>query len=178
MLKQQFREQAKAYIPSYTKEEIRQKFFQQGRDLVVDYHIYGVFSAIRTEPDLSLLIETANRTDKIVLYPRIENENMVFAHVNKNNPLMSGAFSILEPQTPAFKEKIDLIFVPGLMFGLNGSRLGRGKGYYDRFLANIDTVKIGVCFEHNLRDELPEEPHDIRMDGVLTEKRLIWCCKK
>ena len=178
MLKQELRNQAKLYVPIYTKEEIKQKFLEGGQKLIVSHNICGVFSAIGTEPDLSLLAEKASSTGKTLLYPRIEEDKMVFAPVDTKNPLVLGYFSILESQTPAFKGKIDLIFVPGLMFGINGSRLGRGKGYYDRFLANMDAVKIGVCFEHNLRDELPEEPHDIRMDGILTEKQFIWCCKK
>ncbi|MGL5721032.1 MAG: 5-formyltetrahydrofolate cyclo-ligase [Brevinema sp.] len=178
MFKDELRRLAKAYTPPYTKDEIKHRFAEHGQGLILDSHTFGVFSAIGTEPDLSLLAKRAMELGKTVLYPRVEGEKLVFAPVDKKNMLALGSFSILEPKTPAFNGKIDLIFVPGLMFGLNGSRLGRGAGYYDRYLVNIKGIKVGVCFEHNLRESLPEEPHDMRVDGILTEKRIIWCHKK
>ncbi|MGL5254993.1 MAG: 5-formyltetrahydrofolate cyclo-ligase [Brevinema sp.] len=175
MLKQQLRDEAKAYVPSYNSDEIREKFARNGAELLKKYGVCAFFSSIGHEPDLSLLVEKAVFLDKTILYPRVEGDRMVFSPVNKENPLVLGAFSILEPQTPPFLGEIDLIFIPGLMFGANGSRLGRGKGYYDRFLSHCNALKIGVCFEYNVREAVPEEAHDIRMDGILTENQLIWC---
>lgn len=67
--------------------------------------------------------------------------------------------------------ELDLILVPGLAFTRDGRRLGRGKGYYDRLLANClpRTRRIGVCFETQIVAMLPEEPHDQRVDRVVTE---------
>ncbi|MCF0205812.1 MAG: 5-formyltetrahydrofolate cyclo-ligase, partial [Bacteroidales bacterium] len=63
----------------------------------------------------------------------------------------------------------DLIIVPGVAFDRNGNRLGRGRGYYDRFLCKYPKVeKIGICFDFQLLEEIPTEPTDIRMDKVVS----------
>jgi 5-formyltetrahydrofolate cyclo-ligase len=64
---------------------------------------------------------------------------------------------------------LDLILVPGLAFTSEGCRLGRGSGYYDRFLSKIPgtTFKVGVCFDFQFLAELPHEPHDVKMDVVV-----------
>lgn len=84
-----------------------------------------------------------------------------------------GSFGIMEPQADAFTdyEQIDLILVPGMAFDRHGHRLGRGKGYYDRFLSQAkDCYKIGVCFPFQLVDEVPTDEHDVRMDEIITQK--------
>jgi 5-formyltetrahydrofolate cyclo-ligase len=65
--------------------------------------------------------------------------------------------------------QLDLIVVPGLAFTAEGNRLGRGAGFYDRFLAGIpaNTVKVGVCFEFQRVSEVPQESHDVKMDAVV-----------
>lgn len=69
-----------------------------------------------------------------------------------------------------------LFLVPGVAFYTDGVRLGRGKGYYDRYLENHNGLKIGLCFEFQILEELPQEDHDVLMDYLVTEKRVI-CCK-
>jgi 5-formyltetrahydrofolate cyclo-ligase len=82
------------------------------------------------------------------------------------------AFGILEPSRGDLAEslEIDLVIVPGLAFDTAGKRLGRGKGYYDKLLKNESMLKIGVCFDFQLVDEVPTEPFDIAMDMVITPK--------
>ena len=84
----------------------------------------------------------------------------------------TSAFHIDAPQGPAFLDfsSIDLIVVPGVAFTLDGSRLGRGGGYYDRFLSRPEiqhAATIGICFPCQLLDRLPVEPHDVRMDHII-----------
>lgn len=93
--------------------------------------------------------------------------------------LSCGAFGILEPlpelrNLPEFQfdpARLDLIFLPGRAFDRRGNRLGRGKGFYDRFLAAVrpDCRLIGLAFDEQIVDTLPTEPHDRRMNGVITE---------
>ncbi|MFA6108936.1 MAG: 5-formyltetrahydrofolate cyclo-ligase [Candidatus Latescibacterota bacterium] len=64
---------------------------------------------------------------------------------------------------------IDLVLVPGLAFDPRGRRLGFGGGYYDRFLGKLRAVKVGITYRCLLLPEVPEEPHDVRMDLVVTE---------
>ena len=67
---------------------------------------------------------------------------------------------------------IGLVLVPGLAFDAQGRRLGYGGGYYDRFLRQTAAPRVGLTFDCLLLDEVPEEPHDVRVDVVLTELRL------
>lgn len=62
------------------------------------------------------------------------------------------------------------LFVPGVGFGLDGRRLGRGRGYYDRYLENSKALKIGVGWSGQMNEELPVESHDCHMDFIITEK--------
>ena len=83
-----------------------------------------------------------------------------------------GAFGIAEPQAdaPADPAEIDFILVPGTAFTSGGARMGRGRGYYDKYMsqAGFRAYKAGVCYPHQLVDELPVEPHDILVDTVCT----------
>ena len=69
----------------------------------------------------------------------------------------------------------DLVFVPGIAFDLVGRRLGRGKGFYDRLLAGVRGHKCGVAFDTQLVAEMPEEPHDMRVDSIITPSRWRLC---
>ncbi len=82
-------------------------------------------------------------------------------------PLPGGAWS--EP--PILVEDLDAVLVPGLAFDLNGRRLGRGGGHYDRFLVRLrpDCLRVGVCFEGQIVDTVPADPWDQPVDAVVTE---------
>lgn len=67
----------------------------------------------------------------------------------------------------------EVLLIPGLGFDKTGARLGRGKGYYDRYLKNYNGVKIGICFEEMLLDKIPTDSHDVKMDYVVSEKGII-----
>lgn len=91
--------------------------------------------------------------------------------------LQAGQFGIPEPKPncPIFDlMRLDLALVPGIGFTLNGGRLGRGKGYYDRLLAEVPAVKCGVAFDCQIVSEFPLEPHDIRLNCILTPTRWHW----
>ncbi|HUQ90857.1 MAG TPA: 5-formyltetrahydrofolate cyclo-ligase [Bryobacteraceae bacterium] len=88
--------------------------------------------------------------------------------------LQPGQFGILEPSpaSPTYNLKqLDLALVPGIGFTLNGGRLGRGKGYYDRLLEQVPGFKCGVAFDCQLVDVLPLESHDVRLNCILTPTR-------
>ena len=67
--------------------------------------------------------------------------------------------------------RLDLALVPGIGFTLDGGRLGRGKGYYDRLLAEVPVMKCGVAFECQIADEFPLESHDVQLNCILTPTR-------
>lgn len=91
--------------------------------------------------------------------------------------LQAGQFGIPEPKAhcPIFDlMRLDLVLVPGIGFTLNGGRLGRGKGYYDRLLAGVPATKCGVAFDCQIAGEFPLEPHDIHLNCILTPTRWHW----
>jgi 5-formyltetrahydrofolate cyclo-ligase len=67
----------------------------------------------------------------------------------------------------------DAVLVPGLGFDVNGGRLGRGGGFYDRLLAAGTACRVGVAFECQVVEALPLEPHDRRMEFIITEQRVL-----
>jgi 5-formyltetrahydrofolate cyclo-ligase len=88
--------------------------------------------------------------------------------------LQRGAFNIMEPTGALFTDydAIEVAIVPGMAFDAEGHRLGRGKGYYDRFLAKIPhAYKIGLCFSWQLIDEVPHDTNDIMMDEVISRRK-------
>ena len=109
---------------------------------------------------------------KILLPEVIDGENMVIREYTGKHDLKEGAFHIMEPIGSLFPEEryqeINLAIIPGMAFDQQGNRLGRGKGYYDRFLQKIPQVyKIGICFPFQLVDEIPTEETDIKMDAMI-----------
>ena len=86
-----------------------------------------------------------------------------------------GSFHIEEPTGNEVTDpmEIELVVVPAVAYDKKGARLGRGKGFYDRFLKSTKATKVGVCYDFQLYDELPTEPHDIGMDIIVTQKTTI-----
>ncbi len=93
--------------------------------------------------------------------------------------LCKGAYGIMEPVHGRAREveaeELDLVIVPGVAFDLKRHRLGYGAGYYDRFLRRTkpSCAKIGIAFDCQIEDKIPAEAHDIAMDAVITESRII-----
>ena len=102
----------------------------------------------------------------------------MFREVNEPGHRSIGSFGILEPGLQNRQVSLieaDLIVVPGVAFDLQGHRIGFGKGYYDRCLSQL-TKKVpiaGLCHDFQLLDEIPAEGHDVRMQYVVTDKRMV-----
>ena len=129
------------------------------------------------EPDVDPLLEEALRAGKTVTLPRYSAREDTYIPCQVENPasqLQPGPYGIREP-LPACAaldlNKLDFLLVPGVGFTPNGRRLGRGKGYYDRLLAQARGVKCGVAFDWQLTMEVPLEPHDVCLDCILTPTR-------
>lgn len=147
-------------------------WFRQARTVMA-------YAAISPEPELMPVLEVCLAAGKILLLPRCqENGVMTARRVHALAELASGAYGILEPCGDAAffpPENIELILVPGLAFARNGARLGRGKGYYDRFLGKTLARTIGVCYDSRCMDEIPVEDCDRYVDAVITDQKMILC---
>ena len=130
----------------------------------------AVFAALPDEPATDEVLARWASTRRVVL-PRVEGDAMRF-YACRPDALVFGAFGILEPQgaRPCPAGEIDLVVCPGVAVPADGRRLGRGRGYYDRYLGDpaFRGFRVGVCYAHQLVDDLPVEPHDVRMDRVIT----------
>ena len=130
----------------------------------------AVFAALPDEPATDEVLARWASTRRVVL-PRVEGDAMRF-YACRPDALVFGAFGILEPQgeRPCPAGEIDLVVCPGVAFTADGRRLGRGRGYYDRYLGDpaFRGFRVGVCYAHQLVDDLPVEPHDVRMERVIT----------
>jgi 5-formyltetrahydrofolate cyclo-ligase len=130
--------------------------------------VVSLFAPARNEPNIDLLWQS-RASSQNWLYPRSEASNLVFCHVESLAELVPGRFGIREPKGPTFPDPPTIALVPGLAFDFQGRRLGRGGGYYDRFLAILPptTRKIGVCFSFQILTDIPIEPHDQRVDTLV-----------
>lgn len=101
--------------------------------------------------------------------PRVNGVNLDILPYEETR-LELGSFHIEEPTgcDTVDPSEIELIIVPAVAYDRKGNRLGRGKGFYDRLLAEARATKIGVGYEFQLIDELPAEPHDVPMDVIIT----------
>lgn len=106
---------------------------------------------------------------KTIILPTVVGDDIIPVEYAKETTFAVGDFNILEPQNEPYTGEFDLMVVPGVAFDRKGNRLGRGKGYYDRFLSqHLEVKRIGLCFDFQLVDEVPAEPFDIRMDEVIS----------
>lgn len=134
-----------------------------------DVNVVAMFSPLSDEPQIWPLVDELSKTKTVVL-PRVEGDVMNFYHYEPGM-LSKGSFGIMEPVLCEAIEpsEIDLMVVPGVAFTADGYRMGRGKGYYDKYMSSdgFRAMKVGVCYSCQLVDGLPVEEHDVRMDKVI-----------
>jgi len=125
------------------------------------------------EVDTENMIGYAIRLGKEVLVP-VTDHKITFVRFHSFTDLRPGKYGIMEPSK---REEIgiepDAVVVPGVAFGLCMHRLGYGKGYYDRYLADSSAYRIGLCYDFQVVERLPTHENDERMDEIVTEKRVI-----
>ena len=118
--------------------------------------------------------------DVVVPVTDKENRRLILSKLGSWDDLTRGAYNILEPKKEKIEEvsifEIDLIIVPGVGFDEQGCRIGHGVGYYDTLLRDsTNALHIGLAFENQIVEEVPIESHDMPMDRIVTEDRIIDC---
>lgn len=141
-------------------------------DRLSDCRIVMLYCALPDEVPTLSLIDGLVAQGKTVVLPRVVSDtDMELRHYTGPHDLQTGAFGILEPTGRLFTDyaTIDVAIIPGMAFDAAGHRLGRGKGYYDRFLSRIPhAYKIGLCFSWQMVDCVPSDQHDVVMDTVVS----------
>ncbi|MCQ2606554.1 MAG: 5-formyltetrahydrofolate cyclo-ligase [Bacteroidales bacterium] len=107
---------------------------------------------------------------KTILLPKVVGEKLELYQFTDIDSMVIGEFGISEPTGKVFTDykKIDLCIIPGLAFDKEGGRMGRGKGFYDRFLPQTNCHKMGICFPWQIVSKIDCAPWDIRMDEVVS----------
>lgn len=133
-----------------------------------------LYYPIKTEVNTISLINIALKDNKSVALPRITNDKMEFIIIDKNweSHLSLSKYKILEPISDNILTEYDnncLMIVPNLALGKDLTRIGHGKGYYDKFLSDKKNIfKIGICRSYLLYESVPTNEDDIKMDLVIT----------
>ncbi len=141
----------------------------------------ALYSPIGNEVDTRRICDHALGQGKMVFYPKSRGEESHLVRVESCEDLQLGPQGIREPVGTSRLTVKDhdglVLFIPGLAFDLQGNRLGRGRGWYDRVLVGLGTAvrRIALSFEFQILEGLPVEEWDQRVHQIITEKRNIDC---
>lgn len=178
MNKQELRLNIKALLSALDKNYISESSLKIQNSVISSAEFKNsksvfVYVSMKSEPKTRLIIKTALELGKNVYVPRCgEDFQMDCVKINSLDELYSGTMGIAEPiynSELADKTQIEIAIIPCVCTSKNGKRLGHGAGYYDRFLQGFNGVKLCLCFEKLLRDDIPMDKNDIYMDTVITE---------
>ena len=124
------------------------------------------------EVNIAPLFQTPGKTFYI---PAFDEATGIYRMARLTAELKKGRFGIPEPAVPVFAagDELDLIVVPGVAFDRAGRRIGRGGGFYDRLLPQYRAVRAGICFDLQCLKTIPAEEHDIQMNLVATETKIL-----
>ncbi len=140
-----------------------------------------LYMPMRSEVDVISVALEAFRLGKSVCVPRVDSSRKTMNAVETTSfddeSMDSDSLGVRAPKVgqEILQEEIDLVIVPGVAFDIHGFRLGRGGGYYDRYLARFsrNTATIGVCFDIQFVEEIPTEPTDIAVHAVVSDRRAV-----
>lgn len=130
---------------------------------------------IHGEVDLTALFNKYC-SEKTFILPRVKGKTLHLHAIKSLRHTTKGKFSISEPQKhlPIINPRdLDAVLIPGVVFSEDGHRIGYGKGFYDRLLKKTNCPKIGIAYEIQIVKNIPGEKHDVPMDMIITEKRII-----
>ena len=182
------------------KNQLRKKYLAQRKELDEKYRSHAecralqnlvstkefsladkifLYYPIKSEADPLPLLEIAQKQGKKVAFPKCNKEDfsMKFFEITSRGDFSLGAYNIPEPKDELCvlePDKKTLCVVPALLYSKDGHRLGYGKGFYDRFLANFDGVSVGFTYDVFVADELPHDAFDLKLDMIITEKGVYF----
>ena len=143
---------------------------------VIHVYVGTLPGEVRTDQVIDCALQERKRVICPVVRPHGQLEHRELAD---RTDLVDSAFGLREPYIdvarPADPSEAELIVVPGVVFSENGSRVGMGGGYYDRFLSQQAGLRVGLAFELQVVDTLPTDPNDQPLDMLITELQAIQC---
>lgn len=133
------------------------------------FRLVAAYANFGTEPSTQSFLDWAVEAGVTVLLPRVANDSELDWHRYEANRLGRGDLGIPEPTgLSQTLDRVELMIVPAVAVGRDGTRLGRGKGYYDRALESVTCPKVALVHDGELLDSVPHEVHDVAVDAVVT----------
>lgn len=177
-MKQQIRQEAKNLLRSIAQEDKEQLDTNLSRNLFGlllqislqknEKLVIGAFDPIQQEPHW--FKSFGETSDYSFAFPGNLRDSQMSFYTKEQWSLEKLEIGIgLKDLSETLEIVPDVLIIPGLSFSKTGERLGRGKGFYDRYLDGFSGLKIGVCYECQLREDIPTEEHDQKLDWVITE---------
>lgn len=166
-------------IDKCTKEAMDSEIYNKliNSDLYSNAKNIFIYLSFGSEVETKEIINKALEDNKKIYIPKIykKDKSMKAIRLKSFNELTENSMGILEPINDndyIDKKEIDLIFIPGIVFDLNGNRIGYGGGYYDRYLEDIKEISNKLVLAYNIQivDYIETEPHDIGFDFIITDK--------
>ncbi|MDE6309444.1 MAG: 5-formyltetrahydrofolate cyclo-ligase [Muribaculaceae bacterium] len=178
MRKEDIRSRIKAHkslLSEHEKEEAAERVFAQlerTAAFILADHIL-LYHSLPDELSTRRFIEKWHKLKHFFL-PRVNGVNLEILPYDRST-LKLGAFHIEEPDGDNVYDpaEIEMVIVPAIAYDSMGNRVGRGKGFYDRLLADLPATKVGIGYDFQLVDAIDAEPHDVKVDIVITESRYI-----
>lgn len=166
---------------------------RQAKDRAIIEKIFGIsgfaeakvvllYASFRSEVQTGTVIAYALKTGKTTVLPLVnrKEKRLSLRRIRSMEDLTAGYMGIPEPKSTAGEvdlKSVDCVLVPGVAFDLRCFRIGYGGGYYDRLLggASPRPLLLAPAYEEQVVDDIPVDEHDVRMDMIVTEKRVIEC---
>ena len=173
MLKDELRHYVTQQKRQFTSQQLAQlslPVLDRLRPLLRQAQVVLAYYSLPDEVNTHVLIDELVEVGKTVLLPKVlDDTTMELRRYTGPQDLCEGAYHIMEPVGAPFADlsEIDIALIPGVAFDAQGHRLGRGKGYYDRFLSLTNTQTIGVCFDFQKVADVPVDVHDVAVDRVV-----------
>lgn len=182
-LKKKLRREINSRLKTLSQEE-RVKFSRAVVEKFLASTVYKnstvIMAYLSTAEEIQLneFILIALQAGKILAVPFIEGHEMQAVRLPNLDALEIGAYKILTVKRDFRQfidaEKIDCVIMPGLAFDANGNRLGKGGGYYDKFFSRaVNAKKIALAYDCQLVEKVPIEPHDLKVDAVITPTKIL-----
>jgi 5-formyltetrahydrofolate cyclo-ligase len=134
----------------------------------------GIYYAIGSEVKTYDILQDILKSKKEVSLPKVVKKDLVFKKITSLSDLEEGNFSVMEPKDYCEEVKnMDVIIVPAIALTKEGYRLGYGFGYYDKYLSSRKSRTIALCYSKQIIKSFPHSDHDIRIDCIVTEDKVI-----
>ena len=141
-------------------------------DFVFEKQKFMIYKDFKNEVKTDKIIALLTSLGKTVAHPITLGDNMIAA-IPCGNETSFDSFGIEIPKNYSVMDTPEVIFVPLVACDENKNRLGFGKGYYDKYMSGKTVLKIGLCYDFQVTDEIAAQPWDVPLDMIVTEKRII-----